>query len=422
MPGGLPPSLEGLKLKLALTTAPFSASPVYVDVAPYCKVLQVKIGRGRSQETEQFRPGTLDVVIRDTFGAWDVDWASNPVFLATGTYPEVDQKLQLALTFLGTDTAVYTGFVEFIGQGHPDFGWDDDIVTVRCADGLALLANKLPRTDFDTEETTGVRLRKMLDDPAVGWPGTGLMTSAGHRDLDTGTFELQGQDLTTGRQSVRDAAYQAELSEWGQLFCAADGTLRFIEHRAMFTEAVYSASQGTFGDGPGEMPYRDLKKARDVMRVRNSVTARRAGGAEQLAEDASSIEAHTLRGDELPQLLLLTDNEAADLAWYKLGRDLAPQTRLDPLLIAPEDDPYTLWPFLLSDPLRHRYTVKKRRKLLDDSVWSKEVHIENLDLTINCDAATAEAIIGFSTADPNTYWILGVAGRSELGTTSKWGR
>jgi hypothetical protein len=210
-------------------------------------------------------------------------------------------------------------------------------------------------------DATGTRAGRYLD--SVGWP-------AAARDIDTGASTVG--DYSVDGTKVAQAL--GDLAEWegGNLFIAPDGKVTFRQRSARFN----AASQATFGDGPGELPYEDVAFDFDNTLIYNDVTLDRTGGATVHVEDATS-QAHYFGASPLSQTIGVdTDAQATDRANFLLGAYKDPHLRVEAITIRPSSNT-ALWPHALGRKIGDRITVKRHTGSAPDI--SADFFIESID-------------------------------------------
>lgn len=403
--------LDAAKLRIAWTTAPLSAAPAYTDVAADgAKISRIHIRRGRSSAIDTFEAGTMDVY------ALDEDRRFEPFFAFSPYYPvKTNRKIQFVPVYYGTDYPQFTGFTRKVQTRPNQFGYDPRTV-LPCTDGFRPLSKTRKTMIFDTEELSGTRIMRFLD--AANWPGTGLMSSSGHRALDTGVFTMQAQDCKD--QPIREAAALVELSEGGAFFMAADGAAKFLGGRAVYTQTPYNTVQDTFGDALGELPYIDIATDLDDEAIHNKVTASVYGGATQTAIDQASIDEYFETVEPIPELLLRTNNEALDYAYWRLSRESQPSVAVEPIHVDPRTDPAALWPVVLQDNLMRRYRVRNRPRV-GGAIREFEIQIQGIESDWDFVSGLCGFTFQLSIADTRAAWVLEEPGFA-LGVNTYEGR
>lgn len=253
-------------------------------------------------------------------------------------------------------------------------------------------------------DTTGARIGRLLD--AAAW-------SATDRDIDTGLSVLQAASIGG---NVLTAMQKVEETEQGALFGSAGGAVRFIGRDSLL-KAPYSTSQGTFGDSGSELEYGDLSYVYDDQLIVNDVQVTRDGGITQIVGDPTSQTRYLRRTKVFDGMLYSTDLEARDLANWYLTHYKDPQLRATNMRLEPTaGNEATHFPQVLGRELMDRVTVRRRPQNLGAAI-DQDALIEG----INHDVTAVEwrTTWNLSPAETQQYWILGVAGFSELGQTTR---
>ena len=200
-------------------------------------------------------------------------------------------------------------------------------------------------------ERTGARVGRCLD--AIGWP-------SGDRDLATG--ETVCGPWLPDSDSALGHIRQLEVAEQGVVFMAGDGKVTLRDRQWFMTNTRNVTVQATFGDGAGELPYRDVSiSSRESDYIRNVVSVAYSGGrvAEQ---DATSVAAYTEQGDSVSARTIRKANIARNLARYRLRLRKDPVTRVNRLTVDPRAGAgtATVLPELITLDLCDRVAVKRR--------------------------------------------------------------
>jgi len=133
-------------VEIAFTSSPYVASPTWVDVTQY--VREITTRRGRSDEQQEFPPGTATVVLDNRDRRFDPLNTASPywdnVNNKTNLVPRRQIRIQAVNTVAGVATYwdVYRGYISGWPVSLTDAGFDST-VTLECFDALGLL---------DTEE------------------------------------------------------------------------------------------------------------------------------------------------------------------------------------------------------------------------------------------------------------------------------
>lgn len=388
-----------LVLRIAFASAPMATSPSWDAVTSSLRSIHIK--RGRQHELDQISAGTAQLELDNRAGNY---WPNN----AGGDYsPNVlpGKRIQLYAVYGGVTYYLYTGFIE---DWNPEWLVANaglfPIVRPVCSD----LCNNLANFDLNdgagyAEELSGTRVGNVLDD--LGWP-------AADRDLDPGKSYMQA----TGALADENAwshLLKIQQSELGILYIAGDGHVQFEDrhHRLI---SPHMTSQATFGEDAGEKAYHGMEPRYGADSIRNDIRVTRSGGTQQSAYDSTSQTNYGKRSLSKTGLLLINDYESSDQANYLLGCYKDPALRARTLRILPEANPSVLWPQVLGREISDRITVRRNEASLDEDYF-----IESIEHNIDLVNYTWETKWQLSNAYAVQYWVLGVAGYSEMGETTR---
>lgn len=391
-------------VRIAFDTDPMAAVPVWTDVS--ADVLSIYTKRGRQHELGRIETGIAVIQLLNIDGDY---WPLN----AGGAYSGKvlpGKRINIRATYGVTTYDIYTGFIE---AWEPTWlGEKIAIMNVRCAD----IGKRFSKHDLnnagEAEELSGTRVVNTLDE--IGWPGAGLRISAGHRNIDVGQTTVKA----TGPQVAVNAMthlFLVQDSEVGILFLSPDGVVQFQDRHARL-KAPYTVSQATFGDDTGEQKYRFLQPSYDDQFIYNDIRRTRIDGTEQIASDAPSQGDYGKSTSNKTGLLMLLDTEAKDQCDYMLSQYKDPTFRIRGLEIYPEIDPHDLFPKVLGYDISTRITLRLNEASLD-----QDYHIEGIIHNFDRRRGTWTTWWQLSDATGIKYWVLGVAGFSELSLTTKLG-
>ena len=100
--------------------------------------------------------------------------------------------------------------------------------------------------------------------------------------------------------------------------------------------------QATFGQGVGELPYIDIRTSYDDNKIINTVQRTRSGGSTQVAVDSDSVERFGTHVLTESNTLNVSDADASSIADQKVVSNVVPQTIVEQLSFAPQQD-VNLW-------------------------------------------------------------------------------
>lgn len=128
------PGLPDVKIEIAPTATPFTASPTWVDVTTDLRLADsVTASRGRTDARSHAQPGTLSLTLNNPSGNYTPG-------LASGTYHPLKLRCPIRLSFkppgAGAYTVMWTGLID---EYAPGWVSSRPIVTLQCSDRLSAL-------------------------------------------------------------------------------------------------------------------------------------------------------------------------------------------------------------------------------------------------------------------------------------------
>lgn len=257
------------------------------------------------------------------------------------------------------------------------------------------------RDDYPAERTDQ-RIQHLMEQTAVlnGAPYTLL-------DLEEGQTIISA--VTPDAGSLLEAIQTAADTERGNLFMTGDGYLRFHDrHFRLFDQATPIT---TFD----QTDWLTIDPDVDDELIANDISVKPSDAADPFtATDQTSINTNGPR--PLPKTIYPDDpNEAYDHAHYLLGLYANPQLRVDRL-------PFEILPtvpisLILDAELGNRYNLTAP---LSGDDLDIDVYLEGISHTIHLEKRWTVDWQA-SPATSQAFWLLGVAGFSELGVTTKVG-
>lgn len=378
-------------VRIAFDTDPLATTPTWTDVSSY--VRQIRTRRGRQYELNRIEAGTAEVVLDNRDRRFDPSYASSPY------YPNVVpmRKINIQAVWATVTYDIYTGYIE---NWPPDWpaGYDST-VTIRCVDGFKYFANALLTLTVPSTGS-GWQIKSRVSD--LGFDGLLVNLSWPNADqsVNAGDSTLQGWTITNG--NVLQQLQLIADSENGYLMMTKDGKLFFRERHFRLTNHDSIVSTGTYGDGGGsELPYLELIASFDDTLIVNDIHVTRLGGVEQVAQDATSQARYFKRSLSKTGLLITTDNEAADAAYWLLAQYKDAVLRFRRMTIAgPMSD--TLWGHVLGRDISHRVTVIKRPT--GGGTITQDCFIEGVEHQISRDDWLTS--FDLSPASSQAFWVL----------------
>lgn len=370
-PGALPPALPwtiGFTFLVPALPPPGGKSFILWELS-YPQGLAVWLDDAGRINVEVRRGGTYTYV--RTSAAWGA-FVGNPYTIHIRASAGVPLRIQHHFNLISdVATAVGTGGVlaswygAVLGHSLTDVTFDE----FQAYDSL------LPDADIQEQafaaqawanDSAYNRIARLLD--LVKWP------AADRYNLEPEGPLLRGTDLN---MSVLSHLEQIVTSAEARMFVRTDGKLWIMgkqEHAQ-----VHKLSQGTFGDGPGELGYVEMGDyAIDANTIENIIRRRWKSNYDD-RESVIEVSAPANRqriGAEIESQFLSPEAEY-DLATYRLAHTSVPTPYVEGLKIPPRKDPNTLFPQVLGRELGDRVTWKRRPQGIGNPI-SREVIIEGI--------------------------------------------
>jgi hypothetical protein len=384
-------------------------------------VRSITTNRGRRRALERFSTGTATITLDNRDRSFDPTNTASPYYNATvgvtGVVPSI--PVVVRATWDGTTYSIFRGFIDSWTFNYLDAGIGDATATISCSDAFKPLSNiigGLPSsasisssatTSFDVavsnpsdgggfgvssidvvgSETTGsinvsggvsttpiigtgtdlpgLRIETILD--AIGWPDN-------LRDIDEGTTYLAAQDAT---KTPLEMLQEAAAADAGVIYVDDDGTVIFADRDAIISDDRSITVQSTYDttDAAGKkfvgtsivyddsLIYNIVKIDR---KVTNAVTGEELTGTTVIVSNAESISLYGARtlAIEVPIVSDVGGNaaygqtQAQNLALFLASQYANPELRPEEIRFAPQGNPSTLYPDLLSRKIRDRVAVK----------------------------------------------------------------
>jgi hypothetical protein len=392
-------ALPTITAEAALTTDP-GAAPAWTDLSDYLEDFIVH--RGRDQELSRFGAGTATLVLANEDRRFDPTHAAGPYY---GNVLPM-RRIRIRATFAAVTYDIFNGYADGWGQSYAPPAVAT--CTLTATDAFKVLAGiDLAVASYPAGQSSGDRIHDILD--AAGWP-------AADRDIDTGAAVLQAADVSG---SALAALQKIEETEQGRLYVTAGGLVRFVGRDSLLT-APYTVAQANFGDTPPELEYADLKWRYDDQTIVNEANVTRAGGATQTVSDAASQTRFLRRSRTIGGLLHESDLASADLANWIVSHYSEPVMRATGMRLEPSVSASlgtSHYPQVLGRELGDRVNVKRRPQGVGSAI-DQDALIEGITHQGH-GTQIWDTDWNLSPADAQIYWALGVAGQSELGTTTR---
>jgi hypothetical protein len=393
-----------LTCEIAFDSNPLDSSQTFTDVTAYLRSFETT--RGRISDLAEFQTGTATVVLDNRDNRFSPNQSTHYYDSSAGrTKIQPLKRLRIRATHSSTTYDLFHGFVEsfpvqYAGQGY------DASTKIRVVDAFKLFFNatldgvgwrlgisKLGSTTrlslTQAQELSSVRVKNILD--SFGYS---------NQAISTGQLQVQTQPET---DDLLTALRKVEQAENGTFFIAANGNATFRDRNYRLTNTTTPSA--TFGQGGGELPYVDIVSAYDDSKIINTVQRTRTGGSTQITIDSDSVErfgAHVLTESST---LNVSNADAASIAEQKVVANSIPQTTVESLSFAPQQNT-GLWAKALG--LDIGSFVEAKVTTPSSTVETYDLFIERIKHKVDARNKTWNWQIGLSPAETGA-WILGVS-------------
>ena len=393
-----------ITVEIAFDSNPLDSSQTYTDVTAYLRSFETS--RGRISALTQFQTGTATVVLDNRDNRFSPNQTTHYYDSSAGrTKIQPLKRLRIRATYSSTTYDIFNGFVEsfpvqYAGQGY------DASTKIRVVDafklffnatldgvgwrlGISKLGSTTRLTLTQAQELSSVRVKNILD--SFGYS---------NQAISTGQLQVQTQPDT---DDLLTAIRKVEQAENGTFFIGANGDATFRDRNFRLTNTTTPSA--TFGQGGGELPYVDIMSAYDDSKIINTVQRTRTGGSTQVAIDSDSVErfgAHVLTESAT---LNISNADAASIADQKVVANSIPQTTVESLSFAPQQNT-DLWAKALG--LDIGSFVEAKVTTPSSTIETYDLFIERIKHKVDARNNTWNWQIGLSPAETGA-WILGVS-------------
>lgn len=342
---------------------------VLVDVTDY--VASVSISRGKSRELDQFQAGHAAVTLHNDTRIFDPFYASGPY------YSQILPRKAIAIEVDGI--RAFSGYIDDWDLSYDVSG--KSFASVSAVDGFILLTAAQLESFTNVEQKSGERVIDILNRPEVAW-------SATLRDIDTGTAELQA-DTVDQNTNVLSYLQLVEKTENGSLFINKGGAITFRD-RLTIPPLVDTV---VFADDDTAIKYSNIEVRYGSENLYNRVTVTNLGGTAQTTDSLDSQNLYGVSAYSIDGILLQTDEKAAELANYLVGRYDQPELRIESITTYLEDKTGSEIAALLSTEISDVIRVKFTPNGIGDQIDQYGI-VTGIDHNIAIDRHTLTIKLG----------------------------
>ena len=393
-----------LTCEIAFDSNPLDSSQSWTDVTAYLRSFETT--RGRISDLAEFQTGTGTVVLDNRDNRFSPNQSTFYYDSVAGRSKiQPLKRLRIRAEYASTTYDLFHGFVEsfpiqYAGQGY------DASTKIRVVDafklffnatldgvgwqlGISKLGSTTRLTLTQAQELSSVRVKNILD--SFGYT---------NQAISTGQLEVQIQPDT---DDLLTALRKVETAENGTFFIGANGDATFRDRNYRLVNTTVPSA--TFGQGGGELPYVDIISSYDDSKIVNTVQRTRTGGSTQIAIDSDSVERFGTHVLTESGTLNVSDANALSIADQKVISNSIPQTTVESLSFAPQQD-VNLWSKALG--LDIGSFVEAKVTTPSSTVETYDLFIERIKHKVDARNKTWNWQIGLSPAETGA-WILGVS-------------
>lgn len=331
-------------------------------------VRAISITRGRSEDADEWDPGTCQITFRNDHREFDPTYAAGEHY----GYLTPNRRIRVLAVFGPTVYPLFDGYADSWEQIPGDQANNYAECVLTATDLFKLLA----RTKMEASAAL------ILDDPIEGLLDVGrlggrfvfdeeLASDRAITILESTGFDenLAYVEQTTTRLvadtpdragNVLDYLRRIEASTGGDLLVDAAGTLQMWDRWHWSAEPDQATPTGVWSDQAGQLPFRtvDLLPS-DLRTVRNIVERGREDGVLFAARSRPSISRYGPAEDTRDDILTADENEIISQCEAILARNIDPRPRVSSMVILPRRDPARLFPQVLGRELLDRFTLER---------------------------------------------------------------
>jgi hypothetical protein len=303
----------------------------FVDATEY--VLAVAVQRGRTNQTDQFSPGTCRVLADDRASGRLFDPANTA---STWYQGDFDLAPRRAIKVLAGTAELFVGAITDldITYEQPNLSF----ATIMSADGLYELSRTALTAFEPASQLTSARVSAILDRPEVNF-------STALRNISTGIATC-GTVAYTDNTNTLSALQAVAIAEDGRLFANRRNQIQFDE-RISFTFSTAIASFG--GTATNEIPILAIGVAYGQETLFNRVQVDIDGGtAAQVAQDSASQTQYGVQTLSFSSVPLVNETAGATLAQNLLDKYKEPKIRFNEISTSLNACGSALWPTVLA--------------------------------------------------------------------------
>ena len=301
---------DSLKGVLDNTTYVLDGTTEFASVMD--STIKITVKRGRRDVGDQFSAGTMSFTIQDVDGIFNPFDENSPYYDTAQSKPGLAPLREVKLlrySSTNVEEYLFSGYVVNYDYNFALGGIDT--VTVYCADQFYLLAQTYLDALNPSPETSGERIKTVLDLPEVDFP-------VAARDIAIGTVNLghdSAYNVNAGTNVLQYITQINETAEFGRVFMSREGVFTFQERIG----TSLSAPVASFTDTGTGYKYDGVGISFEADSVINRSVVTGLDGTTYTAEDATSIATYFIQTASITNSLLHQAGQIQTAAEYLLN-------------------------------------------------------------------------------------------------------
>jgi hypothetical protein len=327
-----------IKVEIDVTNKPTSASRSWTDVTSYGGIHRVRSAAwtraGRTRETEQTQPGSLQSLVLDNRdGIFDRLNSGGPF------YGGLDWRfwIRISMVWGGVTYPRWTGIKTRV-PGHRPASGKDRYVEITGSDAMTVLELFPLSGQAFGSQATDARASAVL---ALTGVNIGTIHATGRTGFLCDAVTFAATDTTSAGAHLS----AVELDERGLLYADAAGAIQF-QSAIYRTTKMAAGPTATIGEAAGNIRYVEADASDEADYVFTDVAVTPATGAIQIALNSAAEAASFKQRLDLASLSSQTDFALANAEWY-VNRFSGPLPYLPQIELLGARDSST-WPTILA--------------------------------------------------------------------------
>lgn len=275
------------------------------------KVISYSIARGKSRYLDRYPAGKLTINLDNNDRSFDPLYTASPY--AGQIIPRREVRVY-SNDVLQIEAVIDDWDLEYRPNGN-------SVASIIASDALTIFANQTLAEETFTEEFSGERIIRILNDPSVNW-------SVDKRSIETGLQLLQA-DTVEENTNALEYIQKVTTSEPGSFFIAKNGNATFRDRIANQSSDAIT----TFSDDGTAIPYKTIQVVYGSELLYNEVVVNIQDGGSATGNSVQSQIDYGISNLTLDNLLLSSTSQAEDMAKFLVAKYDDPEYRIQAVTI-----------------------------------------------------------------------------------------